>query len=149
MLRIGFKILLVILALVTPTCAGDIMSPLYSARLAATLAEWDAGLAAPVTDSGDPEWWPASLNPASLCVGSACPQSYCFGSICGESFCLGSGCIGSSCIGSGCVASVCGVSGCAGTTLCLKKCGYTGGPPNAIDPTQNGTTFVNGSCMER
>jgi hypothetical protein len=62
--------------------------------------------------------------------------------------CLGSGCIGSTCIASGCVASVCGVSGCAGITLCLKKCGYTGGPPNLIDPTENGSTFHNGTCNE-
>lgn len=127
--------------------AADPHSPLYDARLAETLAEWEAGGVAARQDSDDPAWWPASLNPASLCIGSLCPQSLCFGSVCLESTCLGSGCVGSMCIGSGCAASMCGVSGCAGVTLCLKKCGSLT-PPNPIDPNGNGTTFHNGTCNE-
>ena len=148
MKRVICTSLVLIAALSTGATAGDPPSPLYRARLLATLAGWEAPTAVRAGDPEDPGWWPASLNPVSLCVGSACPQSYCLGSICAESICLGSGCIGSTCIGSGCVASLCGVSGCAGTTLCLKKCGYAGGPPNAIDPNNNGTTFVNGTCHE-
>ncbi|MGD9141832.1 MAG: hypothetical protein PVJ42_09870 [bacterium] len=131
----------------TAVTAGDPLSPLYGARLAETLAEWEAGALAQHQDSDDPAWWPASFNPASLCIGSLCPQSLCIGSACIESTCIGSGCIGSMCIGSGCAASMCGVSGCAGTTLCLKKCGYIS-PPSPIDPNGNGTTFHNGTCNE-
>lgn len=147
MKRIVLTSLVLVVVLSAGESAGDPISPLFQARLQATLAGWQAKPAVPEQDSCDPEWWPASLNPASLCIGSLCPQSYCFGSLCAQSICLGSGCLGSTCIGSGCVASLCGVSGCAGTTLCLKKCGYAG-PPNAIDPTGNGTTFVNGTCHE-
>ncbi len=146
MKRIIFTWLVLLAVLSGAAAAADPPSPLYRARLAATLDGWKK-VPVQVRELDDPGWWPASLNPASLCVGSACPQSYCLGSLCAESVCLGSGCLGSTCIGSGCIASVCGVSGCAGTTLCLKKCGYFT-PPNAIDPTQNGTTFVNGTCNE-
>ncbi len=148
MKRVSSIALAMLVVLAGAASAGDPISPLYESRLAATLAEWELGGPVQVEDLGDPGWWPASLNPASLCVGSACLQSYCFGSLCAESMCLGSGCLGSACIGSGCIASMCGVSGCAGTTLCLKKCGYDGGPPNAIDPTDNGTTFVDGHCYD-
>jgi hypothetical protein len=148
MKRIIFVALTAGIALSGTAIAGDPVSPLFQARLRATLADWEAGAVASSEEPGDPTWWPVSLNPASLCAGSLCPQSLCFGSVCLESMCLGSGCIGSACVASGCVASVCGVSGCAGTTLCLKKCGYAGGPPNLIDPTENGSTFQNGTCNE-
>lgn len=148
MKRIIFIALAMLVAIAAAASAGDPISPLYEARLAATLADWELGGVGEVNDAGDPAWWPASLNPASLCVGSVCLHSYCLGSLCAESTCLGSGCLGSACIGSGCIASMCGVSGCVGTTLCLKKCGYNGGPPNAIDPTANGTTFVDGHCFD-
>jgi hypothetical protein len=148
MKRITLTAVAAVVALSTGAGAGDLYSPLFKARLAETLADWESGAVAPKDEPGDATWWPVSLNPASLCAGSLCPQSLCFGSVCLESMCLGSGCIGSTCIASGCVASVCGVSGCAGTTLCLKKCGYAGGPPNLIDPTDNGSTFQNGTCHE-
>lgn len=147
MKRIIFTLFVLIAVVATGSFAGDPPSPLYRARLLATLARWERGTAVRAEEPEDPGWWPASLNPASMCVGSACPQSYCFGSLCAESLCLGSGCLGSTCIGSGCIASMCGMSACAGTTLCLRKCGYAG-PPNAIDPNNNGTTFVNGTCNE-
>jgi hypothetical protein len=140
---------IVLLAVVSSVClARKPASPLYGARLSATLEEWETKAEPPAGGADEPTWWPASLNPVSMCVGSACTQSYCFGSLCAESMCLGSGCLGSACIGSGCVGSVCAVSACHGETLCLRKCGHTGGPPNAIDPLNNGTTFVNGFCYE-
>jgi hypothetical protein len=148
MKRIIFVTVVLMAALPAIALAGDPLSPLFEARLVATLAEWDAAAPVQAQDSGDPAWWPVSLNPASLCAASACAQSLCFGSLCAESTCLGSGCLGSTCLGSGCLASLCGVSGCVGTTLCLKKRGYTGGPPNVIDPFNNGATFVNGVCHE-
>lgn len=148
MKRIVFTTSVLVLTLSAPAIAGDPVSPLFEARLAATLAGWEAAAPVETRDSNDPAWWPVSLNPASVCGGSLCVQSICFGSLCAESTCLGSGCLASICIGSGCLASLCGVSGCVGTTLCLKKCGHTGGPPNVIDPFNNGSTFVNGTCHE-
>ena len=143
-------ITLVLSAVLNSTAfASDPVSPLYAARLAETLDGWESGPPLKAEDAGEATWWPVSLNPLSLCIGSACPQSYCFGSLCAESLCLGSGCLGSTCIGSGCLASLCGVSGCLGATLCIKKCGYNGGLPNAIDPTNNGTTFTDGHCYDR
>ncbi len=149
MKRIVFMALFLIAALCGGARASYPLSPLYEARLMATLAEWEAGAPAPAGHSDDSTWWPASANPASFCAGSLCAQSYCLGSVCLGSTCLGSGCIGSTCIGSGCAASLCGVSGCAGTTLCLKKCGPDGGPPYVIDPMDNHTTFHNGTCGEQ
>lgn len=125
--------------------AGDPVSPLFAARLEATLAEWDMAAATPVA-WGDQMGvvWPASAQPASLCVGSLCIGSLCIGSLCVSSDCVGSGCVNSGCAGSGCVGSVCAGSGCAGsmcggsacvgTTLCIRQCGSDGGPPIPRDP---------------
>jgi hypothetical protein len=126
--------------------AGDPVSPLFAARLDATLAGWEAA-AVPAGEDGDGEipWWPASAQPASLCVGSLCVGSVCVGSLCVSSDCVGSGCVnsgcagsgcvGSVCVGSGCVGSMCGGSACAGTTLCVRLCGRDGGPTMPRDPS--------------
>lgn len=130
--------------------AGDPVSPLFAARLEATLVEWEMA-ALPVTDDGGEgvPWWPASAQPASLCVGSLCVGSLCVGSLCVSSDCVGSGCVTSGCAGSGCVGSVCLGSGCAGsmcagsacigTTLCIRVCGRDGGPPIPQDPYPPGS----------
>jgi len=144
-------ILIAVLLLVLSSSAAlarDPLSPLYEACLEATLTGWEKGFSVRGRCPEDDTGWPVSLAPISMCVGSACLQSYCFGSLCAESMCLGSGCLGSACLGSGCLGSVCTVSGCVGVTLCLKQCGHSGGPPQLIDPTSNGTTFVHGSCNE-
>jgi hypothetical protein len=126
--------------------AGDPVSPLFAARLEATLAGWEIA-AVPAGEGGDGEvpWWPASAQPASLCVGSLCVGSLCVGSLCVSSDCVGSGCVNSGCAGSGCVGSVCLGSGCAGSmcagsaclgiTLCVRVCGRDGGPTIPQDPS--------------
>jgi hypothetical protein len=125
--------------------ARDPVSPLFSARLEATLAGWEMAALRPA-ECGDQEvlTWPASAQPASLCVGSLCVGSLCLGSLCVSSDCVGSGCVnsgcagsgcvGSVCIGSGCAGSMCGGSACMGTTLCIRACGGDGGPPILRDP---------------
>lgn len=125
--------------------AGDPVSPLFSARLEATLAGWEMAALRPA-ERADQEvlTWPASAQPASLCVGSLCVGSLCLGSLCVSSDCVGSGCVnsgcagsgcvGSVCIGSGCTGSMCGGSACMGTTLCIRACGGYGGPPMLRDP---------------
>lgn len=45
---------------------------------------------------------PLSLNPASMCVLSACGGSMCAVSGCGLSGCVGSHCMASACVGSAC-----------------------------------------------
>ena len=60
---------------------------------------------------------PLSLNPASMCVLSACGGSMCAGSGCAGSMCLGSVYGGSACTGSGC-----GLSGCVGSHCMASAC---------------------------
>lgn len=139
-----------------PVIAGEPVTPLYQARLEATLAEWEGRVRSVDPEIEDPTWWPASLNPVSYCLGSACSQSYCIGSVCINSGCVGSGCVGSTCVGSGCVASICLGSGCAGSicggsacwgpTGCPKKCGGYNNPPITNDPDNGGATFSLLAC---
>jgi len=103
--------------------AGDLVSPLFGARLDATLMEWEMGVG-PVPDDGGEEvpWFPISAQPLSFCAGSVCYASMCFGSMCVSSDCVGSGCIGSGCSGSACVGSTCVGSVCAGSTCVGSVC---------------------------
>lgn len=69
---------------------------------------------------------PASVNPTSTCVGSACVGSACTSSGCGGSGCVsstcgGSACAGSVCGGSACVGSICGGSVCVGSVCARCK----------------------------
>jgi hypothetical protein len=114
--------------------AGDPLSPLYRARLDATLAEWES--ATPQTVDDPPGGGPVSVQPMSFCVLSVCGASFCCGSVCVSSECIGSvcvnsactvsGCVGSICFGSACAGSICGGSLCIGESLCIQKCGATG-----------------------
>ena len=123
--------------------AADPVSPLYQARLDATLAGWES-VDTPLGKHGNDPCWPISAQPVSLCVGSVCLGSLCAGSICISSECsgslcvgsecVGSGCLGSTCLGSGCLGSICGGSVCLGTTMCLKTCGGVITPPIPADP---------------
>jgi hypothetical protein len=110
-------------------------SPIHGEQLRTGLAglglEQDsAGRLGSVADSGAPVEspnTPASLNPISLCLGSACLGSVCFGSFCAGSICFGSacttsGCAGSGCLGSGCVGSGCVSSGCIGSVCTGSGC---------------------------
>ncbi len=142
-----------VVVLLVAIASAEEYSPLFSARLEATLAGWDDP-GQPVDAGGGSEdpmvvsiLPPGSLCLASGCVGSACLGSLCLGSGCGGSICVGSGCANSTCLGSGCVGSVCVVSGCVAETLCEKKCGGEG-PPNAIDPDFSGTVSVFPQCPE-
>ena len=119
--------------------AGDPISPLYQARLDATLAEWEmAAMGAGSICEDNPDGVVMSAQPWSYCLGSLCAGSVCLGSACLASDCLGSGCIGSGCVGSGCVSSacvgsgcvgsICGGSACLGVTLCSRRCGGDGPP---------------------
>jgi hypothetical protein len=141
MKRIGFAVVVLFaVAVAFPAflLAGDPVSPLYGARLSATLMEWEMG-AMPVPDDGGEEtpWFPASAQPFSFCAGSVCFGSMCFGSLCVSSDCVGSGCLnsgcsGSACVGSTCVGSLCAGSvclgsacvgsACGGSTTCLRSC---------------------------
>jgi hypothetical protein len=157
MKRIGLVVLAVVLWASSLALAADPVTPLYKARLDATLAGWEAVAS---TDDGTEAtpWWPASAQPVSLCVGSVCLGSLCVGSICltsdcsgsvcVNSGCVGSGCVGSTCLGSGCVGSVCGGSVCLGATLCLRKCGDTT-PPIPIDPNGGNTSLAVPRCPEQ
>lgn len=152
MIRIGFFVVVVasvsLAGLSSIALAGDPISPLYQARLDATLAGWDmAAMGAGGVGEIDPEGGPISAQPFSFCVGSLCAGSYCFGSVCVNSDCLGSACINSGCVGSGCVGSVCVASGCVGSmcggsaclgvTLCTRACGGDG-PPTPQPPLPPG-----------
>jgi hypothetical protein len=147
MMRIGLAVLLMLapaLPFLGVADAGDPVSPLFAARLDATLAEWEAAASVPDGGADGVLWWPASAQPASACVGSLCAGSLCVGSLCASSDCVGSlcvnsgcagsGCVGSVCLGSGCAGSLCAGSTCAGTTLCVRVCGRNGGPPVPQDP---------------
>jgi len=149
MKRIRFFVAVVLMflpGLSSIAMAGDPISPLYQARLDATLAEWEMAATGAV-GGGEigTEGGPVSVQPFSFCLASVCAGSYCLGSACVNSDCLGSGCINSGCVGSGCVASVClgsgcvgsmcGGSACVGTTLCVRQCGDSGPPlPQDQDP---------------
>jgi hypothetical protein len=138
--------------------AGDPVSPLFQARLEATMVEWERG--ATPQDRGDPEVgaWPASAHPASFCLGSACLSSYCIGSLCVSSECVGSGCVGSTCVGSGCasslcagsgcIGSICGGSACMGPSLCPRKCDGNDGATNPAEPDYGNLTYTWGPCRE-
>jgi len=129
------------------TLAGEPTSPLFQARLEATLRDWERGAQPELIDEQEPTWWPASVNPVSYCAGSLCLGSFCLGSACLASYCVGSGCTASLCLGSGCLCSGCGGSACLGVTLCIKHC-RDDTPANMID--QNvGTTTFNYMCPER
>ena len=65
---------------------------------------------------------PASVNPGSVCVGSACAGSVCVGSACAGSVCVGSACAGSTCGGSACANSGCGGSVCVGSVCGGSVC---------------------------
>jgi len=81
---------------------------------------------------------PASGNPISACLGSACFMSVCIGSACFSSTCFGSACFssncgGSGCITSGCVGSTCVGSGCAGS-VCVGSICFGSACLNCPDP---------------
>ncbi|MFZ1946211.1 MAG: hypothetical protein WAW06_01535 [bacterium] len=163
--RIGSAVVVVVFFAVVFTLptfllAGDEVSPLYGARLSATLIEWEMGLG-PLPDDGGEEtpWFPVSAQPLSFCAGSVCFGSMCFGSMCVSSDCVGSGCLssgctgslcagstclGSVCAGSVCLGSACVGSTCGGSTTCLRSCDPTfpiddGGPsarPGQLDCLQ-------------
>ena len=135
---------------------GDPVSPLFQARLDATMAEWERAGDAGDPGGQDPTWWPASANPVSFCAGSVCLASYCIGSFCLSSECVGSGCVGSTCVGSGCVSSlcagsgclgsICGGSACMGVSLCPKNCTGNDGAANADGPDYTNLTYTWGPC---
>ncbi|MFH1221178.1 MAG: hypothetical protein V1694_12095 [Candidatus Eisenbacteria bacterium] len=155
MMRIGLVVTGIIFMLCGTVLGGDPVSPLYQARLAATLAEWEAG-PRPVADVADDNGGPASLQPVSLCIGSACLGSVCIGSACLGSECLGSACLESSCLGSGCVGSACAGSTCVGTlcvgsacygaSACGSGCRRGGGQTNAVDPLPS--TSLTRNCYQ-
>ncbi len=154
------SVLMVVVLVVGCTCcvcyAKDPQSPLFRARLEATMRDWENGGSPGAYGGDDPPLTPASLNPASFCLGSACLASYCIGSLCISSECVGSGCAGSTCIGSGCAASMCAASGCIGsicggsacmgTTLCPKVCGDDTGPASTQGPDYGNLTYTWGPC---
>ena len=138
--------------------AGDPVSPLFQARLDATMDEWERGGKAGDPGDQSPTWWPASANPVSFCLGSVCLASYCVGSLCVSSDCVGSGCVGSTClgsgcasslcVGSGCVGSICGGSACLGVSLCPKRCDGNDGAAGRDSPDYGGLTFTWGPCAD-
>jgi len=91
-----------------PTEQENNDSPLYEARLDATLSEWESGndsrgaLAQANYGSSDGDMIMPSLNWPSFCIGSGCLGSFCLGSGCVVSYCLISVCRNSDCLGSGC-----------------------------------------------
>jgi hypothetical protein len=120
-----------------PAGPGDSDSPLYKARLDATLSEWKSesstdGSAHATNEGAGDQVISFFFPPPSYCVVSACFGSLCVGSLCASSTCLGSGCVGSVCLGTGCL----------GTTLCLKNCATEGPPrPIELDPEGEGPSL--------
>jgi hypothetical protein len=138
--------------------AASPVTPLYKARLDATVKGWETAVSPMGGDVDCTPWWPASAQPASLCVGSLCLgslcagslciSSECSGSLCVASGCAGSGCVGSTCLGSGCVGSICGGSVCVGTTMCLRTCGGIT-PPTPVDPYGGTTSLAVPRCPQQ
>jgi hypothetical protein len=160
MMRITLIVLAFLLVCSCCAClAEDPVSPLFRSRHEATMKDWERESAVEVSGGDAPVLTPASLNPFSFCVGSACMGSYCAGSLCISSECLGSGCVGSTCIGSGCAASLCAASGCVGSicggsacvgpTLCIKVCGDDTGGTIVLDPNYSNLTYTWGPCRDR
>ena len=157
MKRIVLVIAVLVLGVSSLAGAADPITPLYKARLDATLAGWEATPSQVGDDTEGVPWWPVSAQPMSYCVGSLCLGSMCGGSmcICSEcsgsaclnSGCLGSACVGSTCIGSGCIGSICGGSACLGVTLCLRKCGDIT-PPIFQDPDGGNTSLAVPRCPQ-
>ena len=103
---------------------ADSYSPLFARRLSVGIEDMD-----PPDDRlgagiflRDPVSTPASVNPGSLCLGSACLGSWCLGSACLNSGCLGSACFNSNCLGSTCAGSMCGGSACVGSVCGGSAC---------------------------
>ena len=105
---------------------------------------------------------PASLNPVSACVGSACFLSFCGGSVCLGSGCAGSiciiwcpgsgtatsGCAGSACSGSGCSGSACGGSYCVGSLCAGSGCtGSACAASNCVLSSCTASTCTSSYCM--
>ena len=160
MIRVTLMVLAFLLVCSCCRClAGNPLSPLFRSRHDATMNDWERGSVVDGFGGDDPILTPASLNPVSFCVGSACLASYCVGSLCISSECLGSGCVGSTCLGSGCAASMCAASGCvgsmcggsacAGKTLCIKVCGEGSGPTIVVDPSYDNLTCTWGPCRDQ
>ena len=157
MMRIGLVIAVVAVCVSSAARASDPITPLYRARLDATLAGWETAGSPPDDDAQGSLSWPASAQPVSFCVGSLCLGSMCAGSlcigsecsgsVCVNSGCAGSGCVGSTCIGSGCVGSICGGSACMGITLCLRTCGDVT-PPIVQDPYGGTTSLAVPRCPQ-
>jgi hypothetical protein len=157
MKRIGLVVVVSILLVSGLARAANPVTPLYKARLDATLRGWEASASSIGEDVDNAPWWPASAQPVSLCVGSLCLgslcagslciSSECSGSLCISSGCAGSGCVGSTCLGSGCVGSICGGSACLGVTLCLRTCGGIT-PPTPADPYGGTTSLAVPRCPQ-
>ena len=141
--RLMFLLSVLALVVAVNSASASDYSPLFAARLEATLESWDRPTQ-PIDSTGgeEPDLVPSVLPPWSVCVGSIC-----VGSVCAGSICLGSGCSGSTCVGSACVMSGCLISGCVGETLCAKKCGGDG-PPNIVDPSLPGSVTFWPACPE-
>ena len=116
--------------------AGDPISPLFRARLDATMAEWERSGEAGGSSGEGAASWPMSASRESLCIGSMCMQSHC----------MNGRCLRSECIGSGCATSLCGGSACVGVSLCPKKCSGNDGAADRADPDYSNLTYTWGPC---
>ncbi len=143
MKRIGLVLACLVFLLCGTALAVAPISPLYKARLDATLAEWNQKSAVHAMDAGeDPQEYVVSVNPYSLCLISICWESYCVGSVCGGSYCGGSVCAGSVC-----ASAVCGLSACAANTLCIRNCGWPTIPEDPRGPRTDLETVMDaGYC---
>ena len=141
------RVLIVTVILVEVACSSASAtgrgSPLYEARLQASLADWDrnamprAGLVPLAKDS-------TGVQAVSLFMP---PQSQCLGSACVGSTCLGSGCPATVCLGSFCFTSLCILSGCHIESTCIRTCPE--GPYCPAEPT--GTSFgaLSAVCLDQ
>ena len=127
--------------------AGDPLSPLFQARLEATMAGWqrgwDAGQAATQRRISRP-----GADSTSFCLGSVCQMSYCLESYCASSTCIGSACPGSACTASSCVGTVCHGSACLGVSLCPKRCDGNDGAAGREGPDYGNLTYTWGPCRD-